>query len=170
MSRQDVQNLFDEYVFGFMFADIQREIDLARTGQGGGNLLAALGLLCYTEFMGGILRANQPSPPLKIFISGQTSKNFNAFFDTLGPCYQSFRQSGENVYNVFRCGMAHEYAVKRDCVIAMLDGGTASCGIGKESSGRYFFIVERYLNDFRAACQTLYNQLMAPGNNPSLPS
>jgi len=42
-------------VFGLIKKDIQREIDLARAGKSGGNFLSALGLLCYTEFMGTML-------------------------------------------------------------------------------------------------------------------
>lgn len=55
---------------------------------GGGNLLAALGLLCYTEFAGklrfGVKRADG---------SDVASANFNQFFDLLGPEYQAFRGS-----------------------------------------------------------------------------
>jgi hypothetical protein len=50
-TKDDVQRFFDEYVFGFIFGDIQREINLARSRHTAGNLLSALGLLCYTEFM-----------------------------------------------------------------------------------------------------------------------
>jgi hypothetical protein len=90
----------------FMFSDIEREIQLAKADAqslralgvtpGGGNLLAALGLLCYTEF-GGKLKFNRP----------KASANFNEFFDCLGPAYLSFRKS-HNVYDVFRCGLTHE--------------------------------------------------------------
>lgn len=63
----------DEFLVakGFIFADVEREIQLARVDPaalralgvrpGGGNFLAALGLLCYTEF-GGKLRFNVKRP------------------------------------------------------------------------------------------------------------
>jgi hypothetical protein len=73
-----------------MFSDIEREIQLARAHRqklqnlgviaGGGNFLAALGLLCYTEF-GGKLRFAHKRPDG----SDLASKNFNDFFDLLGP-------------------------------------------------------------------------------------
>lgn len=103
----------------FMFSDVRREIQLARAdpklldaagvSPGGGNFLAALGLLCYTEF-GGKLK----------FGVKRASVNFNRFFDFLGIDYQSFRASPQNVYDIFRCGLAHEYYVKKNCSITML--------------------------------------------------
>ena len=33
MSKVDAESFFDQYVTGFMFADVQREIDRARDGQ-----------------------------------------------------------------------------------------------------------------------------------------
>lgn len=132
MSRQDVQDFFGEYVFGFMFSDIRREVDLASSGAGGGNVLAALGLLCYTEVMGGILRG--------IFQQGQARRNFNAFFDALGPRYASFNKKVD-VYKVFRSGLVHEYLVKGDCDVYMLKRRRLG-GIGQMRDGRYYFVVE----------------------------
>lgn len=158
MSRQQVEKFFKEYVFGFIFTDIQREIELGRQTIGGGNLLAALGLLCYTEFMGGVKRG--------IIGRGEAAKNFNAFFDSLGPAYAEFRKQVD-VYDVFRCGIAHEYLVKGDCEIAMLQGNEP-CGIGQHQNGRYYFVVERYFEDFKSSCRGLYTELMAQPN-PVLP-
>jgi hypothetical protein len=44
--------------------------------------------------------------------------------------YVDFR-NGHNVYNIFRCGLAHEYYVKKSYSIAML-GSNAGPGIGGE--------------------------------------
>ena len=70
----------------FIFSDIQREIALAKASQceekqqllgalgikpGGGNFLAALGLLCYTEFAGGLKNDD--------FSRGKAKANFNSF-------------------------------------------------------------------------------------------
>src|SRR5207245_7473049 len=104
---------------------------------GGGNFLAALGLLCYTEF-GGRLKYNRPT----------ASENFNLFFDDLGAGYKAFRKAGHNVYDIFRCGMAHEYMIKRPGAIAML-GAAAPEGIRLMSDGRFEFIVERYYLDLK---------------------
>lgn len=116
MSKQDINQFFAEYVFGFMFSDIQREIDLAKSGCNAGNFHSALGLLCYTEVLGSIKQTSlstkkKPTP----------KSNFDAFFADLGSNYAAFAQT-VNVYDVFRSGMAHEYLVKRNCAIAILKG------------------------------------------------
>ena len=141
----------------FIFGDIEREIELARAPEGavraagvrpgGGNFLAALGLLCYTEF-GGRLKYNRPQP----------SENFNRFFDDLGREYRAFRQAGHNVYDIFRCGMAHEYMIKRPGAIAML-GTAIPAGIQQLPDGRFEFIVERYYLDLKCAFEELDKQL-----------
>ncbi len=74
----------------FIFNDTEREIELARASEpairaagvrpGGGNFLAALELLCDTEF-GGRLKYNRPT----------ASENFDRFFDDLGPSVRATR-------------------------------------------------------------------------------
>ncbi len=140
----------------FIFSDIERELQLAKAkaedlahlgiNPGGGNLLAALGLLCYTEF-GGKLQ----------FGYSKASQNFNAFFDTLGPAYATFRVS-HNVYDIFRCGLAHEYYVKKNCTINMF-GTVGQPGIGVDSAGRYWFVVDIYAQDLKRAFQALGKKL-----------
>jgi len=150
----------------FIFNDIEREIELARASEaapqalqaagvrpGGGNFLAALGLLCYTEF-GGRLKYNRPT----------ASENFNLFFDDLGAGYKAFRKAGHNVYDIFRCGMAHEYMIKRPGAIAML-GAAAPEGIRLMSDGRFEFIVERYYLDLKRAFDDLDHQLFGSGGS-----
>jgi len=138
------QTEFDQ-AKGFIYADIQREIDIAHTGKDAGNFLCAVALLCYTEFSGGILRRK--------FQRGEAGRNFNTFFDTLGPDYENFRKQ-HDVYSIFRCGLAHEYYVKRSCQIAMLKGDE-QIGIGISPEGIYYFLVERYFEDFRRALDQL---------------
>jgi hypothetical protein len=156
----------------FIRGDIHREVELAKAWHdparrphleasdvhpsGAGNLLAALGLLCYTEFCGWLkfnCRKNDGSPAPK--------QNFNAFFDTLGSgmYYAAFRAQ-HNVYDIFRCGMAHEYFVKRDFTIYMLDGGGANIGIAYDVGTKHYdFIVERYHLDLSAALTRLETEL-----------
>ncbi|MDQ6793797.1 MAG: hypothetical protein M3067_03020 [Chloroflexota bacterium] len=152
MSVATVNSFFDQYVYTFIFSDIRRELDLARSGHGGGNLLAALGLLCYTEFMGGI--ENQS-------FAGPAADHFNRFFDGMGDEYAAFRV-GVDVYKVFRCGMAHEYLAKENCVIEMLDPTYArTCGVGRVSGGRYYFNVERYFDAFAKHCRDIHAHVLA---------
>ncbi len=64
MMSSEIERYFNKYILspkGFIYCDIKREIDLAREGKSGGKLLAALGLLCYTEFMGKIVLKNKES-------------------------------------------------------------------------------------------------------------
>jgi hypothetical protein len=159
MSKQDVKNFFEKYVFGWMYSDIQREIDLARSDGGAGNFLCALGLLCYTEFMGGIVLGSFRIRPLK--------DRFDAFLELMGDDYKILNQT-VNVYNVFRCGLAHEYFVKHNCEIAMLKNDE-TLGIGKKPTGEFYFVVERYFEDFSNACKQLYMQKMT-SQNPALPN
>lgn len=150
----------------FIFRDIRREIQLANVSArdeskallvragiepGGGNFLSALGLLCYTEF-GGKLKYN----------CKHASENFNRFFDDLGPSYKAFRAAGHNVYDIFRCGLAHEYYVKQTCTIAMLDTN-APVGIFVHSDGRYWFVVEKYCDDLERAFDALESYLYPNG-------
>ena len=146
----------------FIFSDIEREMQVARADAdqlqrrgitpGGGNFLAALGLLCYTEF-GGKLRFDRKRRDG----SDIASENFNLFFDELGPEYKSFRQQ-HNVYDIFRCGLAHEYYVKKSCTIYMF-GDQNLPGIGIDQSGKYWFIVQNYCRDLKRAFDRLEGNL-----------
>ena len=154
----------------FIFSDVEREIQLARASQadesalqslgitpGGGNFLAALGLLCYTEF-GGKLKYRRKT----------ASDNFNRFFDYLGPDYKAFRagfKDQNEVYNVVRCGLAHEYYVKKSCCIAMVASGSGP-GIGRDSSGRFYLIVESYCRDLKRAFDRLQIDLYGSNGAP----
>ncbi len=158
MSEQEVRRYFDEYVFGFIRADIQREIDLAHSGDSGGNFLAALGLLCYTEFMGGMITKGK----------GSYTKMFKSFFCMMGEEYRRLIDEKDiDVYKIFRCGMAHAYFAK-DCDIKMVDDNYPA-GIIIEPDGRYLFIVEKYFEDFMNACQALHRTMIAE-QVPYLPS
>ncbi len=142
----------------FIFSDVEREIQLARADgaalralgvtPGGGNFLAALGLLCYTEF-GGKLRFDVK----RADGSDVASANFNQFFDLLGPAYRAFRAQ-HDVYDIFRCGLAHEYYVKKSCTIAMLAGGPGP-GLRTDTGGRYHFVVESYCRDLKTTFDSL---------------
>jgi hypothetical protein len=162
LSPAQTQKVFDDYVFTFIEGDIKREIWLAKKAEhdkvagvypgtypGGGNILAALGLACYTEFLGSFMPNTHSS-----------RKRFDAFLAEMGDCYKAFMrvQKKPNVFDLFRNGLAHEYAVKRDCDIYMVGSG-APCGLGVQSNGRYYFVVERYFEDFQRAARRLYKSL-----------
>jgi hypothetical protein len=146
----------------FIFSDVEREIQLAKANKqalqalginpGGANFLAALGLLCYTEF-GGKLRFGNKRPDG----TDVASLNFNQFFDLLGPAYQAFRGQ-HDVYDLFRCGLAHEFYIKKSCTIAMLANGPGP-GINVHPSGQYEFVVESYCRDLKHAFEYLQKHL-----------
>lgn len=167
MSREQIQRIFEHNVFTFMERDIRREVELARlpstcarcgTQPGGGNFLTALGLLSYTEFLGSFTTGK--------FGQGFARRNFEGFYGRMGDGYRLFGET-LNVYDVFRCGMVHEYTVKQSADVAMLRGAEA-CGLGRHPNGRLFFVVERYLDDFMAAARALYEEVMS-SPRPQLP-
>lgn len=83
--------------------------------------------------------------------SDHASENFNKFFVELGPPYRAFRAAGHNVYDIFRCGLAHEYYVKKSCTISMRVDQETAPGIGLQPDGRYYFAVEPYCRDLEQA-------------------
>lgn len=153
MTPSEVERYFKEYILppkGFIYCDIKREIDLARSGKSGGNFLAALGLLCYTEFMGKMVLRNKES----------YTKQFKAFFRLMGEDYRHLIDAREiDVYKIFRSGMVHAYFLK-DCDIKMLNDNYSS-GIIVKPDGKYLFIVEKYFEDFMNACQRLCNDMLS---------
>lgn len=118
--------------------------------------MAALALLCYTEFSGKtISKTNNPK------------ENFDLFFNKLGSEYEKFGKN-HKVYDIFRCGLAHEYFVKKSCAIAMLKSKRSTCGIGVNSAEKYFFIVEKYFEDFKKAFNLLESQFSRTEANENL--
>lgn len=187
----DIDSFFRTYIYGWMCKDIEREIAWARQGRPAGNALCALGLLSYTEAMAYVL-------PVERRPAGGSRSHFGAFFRELGqPYLDLIDKDSINVYDVFRCGLSHEYFVKHTCTIAILNSTPGAlevkgprvnqgphveraasellkkpvdCGLGRLANGAYFFVVEKYYQDFRAACERLHAELKAhhPGTPPPI--
>lgn len=147
---------YEEFVQAknFIISDIQREIDLAKCGENAGNFLCALALLCYTEFAGKIKYQKKKSNG-----DDWAAKNFNCFFNDLGPEYKIFRQNYTDVYDNLRCGMAHGYFPKKFSTIVMLKGHDSMGVIYKDN--RYYFIVEKYFEDFKTALVKLEKDIFS---------
>lgn len=129
----------------FIFSDIQREIDLAKSGKNAGNFLCALGLLCYTEFAGDLM----PKSP-----SGKRKK-FDKFFKTLGAHYRKIIKDNINVYGDLRCGLAHTYFTQKSCVIYM-PAIMQTTGLFFDKQEKvYHFYVGKYFEDFQVAFEKL---------------
>jgi hypothetical protein len=144
-----------------MFSDIGREVALAQSGNGGGNFLAALGLLCYTEALGRLQNH------VRSLSTTGAARNFEAFFDELGAFesvrpYKAWRCRWEDatqrrVYDVLRCGMAHEYLPKVDTTAEM--GGETPMGVYEEGQ-QLVLNVDSYLRDFKSAATRLFAEFM----------
>lgn len=154
MSASEVEQYFAEYVLppdGLIYRDIRREIDLARSGKPGGDFLAALGLLCYTEFMGNVALQGD----------GSYTRQFKAFFRRMGEDYARLVDSREvDVYRIFRSGIVRSYFAT-DCQIRMLNDSQYPAGIMVQPDGKYLFVVEKYFEDFVTACQALYEEFLS---------
>lgn len=150
--------------------DIRREIQLARVTHsrpelmaelelsGGGNLLAALGLITYSEALG-LLRVWNRGQGY-----GKRDDCFRAFLDEMdGGSYRAWREKWEQehpnttLYEALRCGLVHEYRPKVDSEFWIGDG--ASLGLAEENA-HLIFKVEPYFRHFSLEIDRLYAELM----------
>ena len=129
--------VFDEYIFGFMRSDIN-----AAT-RGKANYLAALGLVTYTEVLGGLLTGN-------LGLRGTSKDNFKAFIPYLGQDYV-LTERKLDIYEFVRCGLVHNYFIKGDSSIWMNAQGP---GVFGDPDGPKYFLVNAYATDlFKGATQ-----------------
>jgi hypothetical protein len=163
VSRADIELYFAE-IGEWMQTDIKREIELARVSSspigraalaelgipgGGGNLLAALGLVAYTEVLGRVRLWNAPN---RVGYPDE-AQSFAAFFDAMaGGKYRDWWASwkpsrGKSAYHVLRSGLVHEYQPKVDAEIHI--GTRVGLGLADEQ-GILIVRVDAYFRDFRA--------------------
>ena len=155
-----------------MLRDIEREINMAKDNKGAGNVLCALGLMAYTEFMGSLMETTKKL---------SSKETFNKFFKYIGQEYSDLLEK-EKIYVIFRCGLAHEYFIKETCTIAMLNSTEGilevkgqvkssyidkpvKCGIIKADNGSFLMVIEKYYLDFRIACERLLKDLQTKQDN-----
>jgi hypothetical protein len=116
--------------------------------------LAALGLVTYTELLGGLFRGN-----LSI---GQGKVNFNTFIrNFFGDSYTDldFRLKKAKLiglYSVVRSALVHEYFMKQDSIISIDIRTPTKCGItfdpdAPEGKFKIVFAVSQYFLDFGQA-------------------
>ena len=150
----------DEFIQAktFIFLDIEREIQLAKAhpaalqvGAGRGQFPRRL-WPALLHRVWGKLRFNVTRNGKDV-----ASANFNQFWDLLGAPYQAFR-ARHDVYDIFRCGLAHEYYVKKSCTIAILEGSPGG-GLRVDGNGHYWVIVESYCRDLKKAFHDLQIRL-----------
>jgi hypothetical protein len=91
----------------FMFNDIDKTLRLADDKQiGAPNFLLALGLVCYTEYCGKLVKGIKKGE-LK-----RSEEAFNTFIKRLDPVYYGkLLNSKVDLYGEVRCGLAHAYMI-----------------------------------------------------------
>ena len=85
-----------------------------RQSTGNANYLAALGLVAYTEFMGGLINGT-------LGHRGKSKKRFYALWDRMGPEYQSVaaKRAFVKIHSDVRSGLVHSYLIAQDSVVKM---------------------------------------------------
>ena len=116
-------------------------------------------MLCYTEILGGIHR--------RTLAAGEAKRNFDTFFRELGPEYAQLLDDGYDIYGWFRCGMAHEYLIKRKATVAMLRGETVPSGVWIDAEGHRFVCIERYFDRIPAAAPERHHRAAQKRLRPS---
>lgn len=119
MDKQDVLKFLQDYVYGFMYNDINNCIQV------GANFGVATLLLSYTENMGSLINGH-------LGLKNKSHEDFDKmleYFDFQGDqnYYKDFRikykedsskQAEElDIYTAFRCGFIHEYFPKLPCIV-----------------------------------------------------
>jgi hypothetical protein len=145
MTRQEIAKFFDEVVFGFIYHDLEAAIS------GKANYLAALGLVAYTEFMGGLLSGDVGDPE-------KSEGHFKGFLARMGPEYA---KRADAIYEQCRQGLLHQYFMRVESAVQMHigHGRGLTCGV-EEHDGKIYFIVEKYFRDFKTACEQHYRDLL----------
>ena len=112
------QNLYDKFsvMARWMCEDIYRSIFCARA-----NFLVAMGLFNYIEVIGSFITGpfeknhsgnniiNKKGKKIEI----KCNVRFNAFFIKMGDQYQKLLKMHPRLYYDLRCGLTHEYLIKR---------------------------------------------------------
>jgi len=127
------------------------------------NYLVALGLVCYTEFMGHEVLKFRNSPSG----SGQGKNAFNLFIKEYMD-YSELLDKHEEIYDWFRCGLCHEFKIKNvdggretgvfhffvgnseevEKVKKLVDADPTK-GIAISKQGKRILFIEPYLRDFQ---------------------
>ncbi len=172
-SKEDIINHFQEFIFDFIYHDIEHCIEVRA------NYAVALALLSYTEYIGGLISGylglknkskSNFEEALKYFPKEYSDVNI-----TLKVEYRDERgqiKSDTGIYGLFRCGMVHEYFIKGlGTVINNPDGHAEAHRIGVEvmkvemlSTGveekLLVLRTNEYFRDFKVAVEKIYKRLI----------
>lgn len=177
-SQEKIKDYFKEYIFGFIFNDIENCIKAKA------NYTVALALLSYTEFLGGLISGT-------LGLRDKNRERFNSalnFFDFEGNTkyYKEFKvkfrdvdylEKDGDIYTLFRCGLAHEYFIKSDSLVHNnSDGYKDELGINHcdgclQSDAGVQFVGDKlrfhnnaYFRDLKKACKKYYEKLIEEKN------
>ena len=138
-----------EKIQKFMFADLDKTIELVHSDKGAPNFMLALVLCAYTEFWGRL--------SLGVTTIDRNQESFDAFFRKLGRNYRDLLDKHGHIYDRFRSGLVHEYLIKGNSKI-VIEGGER--GIDYNDKTEVFtFYVRRYLEDFKFAVNNYIYEL-----------
>ena len=172
-TKLEIIDYFQEFIFGFIYHDVENCI------KAGANYVVALALLSYTEFVGGLVSGN-------LGLKNKSRDNFNEGLKYFPPEYraidsslkveyvdeQGIKRTEEGIYNLFRCGMIHEYFVKgvMTTVINNPDGRIMPGSIGVEifpgtpssadTQKLLLFRTNEYFRDFKSVIDGIYKKLV----------
>jgi len=163
--RDAVDKWYDEIVMGMMDHDLRVAIENKA------NFLAALGLMVYTEAIGGVVTGHLGE-------DGHVRENFEAALPWLGPSYvetdaflkRKSRSGKDGLYKVVRCGLAHEYFIKGAATIwRHAENPRPPCAILVElKSGQIHLIADTYREDLMAGATRIRSRLLPPNLDPDL--
>lgn len=139
--RKVTKNELGQFI-SFAFSDIDNSIEKAKS-----NFLCALGLMCYTEYIGGVIRN-------KVDIIRESKNNFNTALYKMGPGYEKFDEllinlTGLDTYTMIRCGLVHNYYAKNFMVISAHTKNKSSLGLGFNQDNTPGIAVKNYARDLR---------------------
>ncbi len=164
MKTTEIKEYFDEFVFGFIFRDIENSIKAKA------NYVVALALLTYTEYLGGLITGD-------LGLQNKSKTNFDTalkYFEWKGDkkYYSKFKVELEDskstkkmgVYEIFRCGLIHEYFSKGTCVVHNNSQHPDHC-VGEDAgvgwiNNRLRFHNNAYFRDFKHAVNKYYAELV----------
>jgi hypothetical protein len=145
------------------FRDFVIVNDIPAAINGKANYLAALGLSNYTEIIGGLYSGD---------LSGKNNdlgQNYLKFIkDFFHSDYilvdNNLRNDGlKGLYSVVRCGLSHEYFIKKISKIEMDSHQALNCSITYDphANPQIVFYVNQYFHDFKNAFEKYYKKLKA---------
>lgn len=180
-SKEYIIDYFHEFIFGFIYHDIDQCI------RAQANYVVALALLSYTEYLGALVSGH----------IGLGNKGRQSFRKALSYFPEEYKQVNDSIviqyvdkdgkpvlekkgkkkgkpkqekeiYGLFRCGLVHEYFIKGESIIYNDPYGPTKSHIGIiKTGGKLEFHTNEYFRDFRLAIDKIY-KLLVLDSNPKL--